>query len=318
MKKWVIMAALALLAQAAVAQQPQAGAQEYVEGEAAFKKGDWDGAIAALEKSIAAGGPVAAHFYLGLAYQKKQNHGKAVEHLGKYVAEQPTVWQAQMPLAVSLRALNKNDEATQHFAKVIELKPDIAEPYYYVGRHAYSAQKYGEAASRLQKFLELKPDSPQAAEAYYMLGHMAVIKAGESADPIADNERAKANLEKFLQLKPDSPLAPDAYFMLGTIAAKKVESLEPPENKEPTPEAKAAMAEQYTTAKNSLGKFLELKPTSPQAADAHFTLGSLAIRLEDDAAAKLHFQKFLELRPEGPQTEEVKKILGELRVNPKK
>ena len=317
MKKWVMLAALALSVRVVAAQQAQPGAQEYLAGEDAFKKGDVDGAIASLEKSVAAGGPVAAHYYLGMAYQKKQNAAKAAEHLEKYVAAQPTVVDAQFRLAMTLRALNKNDEAVQHFAKVIELKPEIAEPYYFVGRHAYTAKKYDEATSRLQKFLQLKPDSPQAAEAYYMLGHMSVMKAAESADP-ADNERAKPHLEKFLQLKPDSPLAGDAYFMLGTIAAKKVEALEPPEGTKPTPEAKAAMTEQYTAAKNSLTKFLELKPTSPQAPAAHFTLGSLAIRMEDDAAARMHFEKFLQLEPAGPQSEEVKKIVAELKANQKK
>jgi TolA-binding protein len=318
MKKWVMMAALALLAQVADAQQQQPGAKEYLDGEAAFKKGETDAAIAAFEKSVAAGGPVASHYYLGMAYQKKQNLAKAAEHLQKYVAAQPAVVDAQFRLAMSLWFLKKNAEATEHFEKVIELKPDIAEPYYYVGQQAYSTQRYDVAARRLEKFLQLKRDSPQAAEAHYMLGHMAVIRSAQSADPAADNASAKSNLEKFLALKPDSPLAAEGHFMLGTLSAKEVAALEDQAGNSPSAEIKAQIAEVYNNAKSHLEKFLAARADSPQAPDAHYTLGSLAIRVEDDAAARLHFEKFLQMRPDSPQAEEVKKVLSDLKAAQKK
>jgi tetratricopeptide (TPR) repeat protein len=319
MKKWVMMAALALLAQVADAQQQQQpGAKEYLDGEAAFKKGETDAAIAAFEKSVAAGGPVASHYYLGMAYQKKQNLAKAAEHLQKYVAAQPAVADAQYRLAMTLLFLKKNDQAARHFAKVIELKPDIPEPYYYVGQQAYSDQKYDEATRHLQKFLELKRDSPQAAEAHFMLGHLAALRAAQSADPASEKASAKANLEKFLALKPDSPWAGEAHFMLGRMAAEQGGALEEQSGAKPSPEVQAQITEVYNGAKSHLEKFLALRTDSPQAPDAHYILGSLAIRVEDDAAARLHFEKFLQMRPDSPQAEEVKKVLSDLKAAQKK
>jgi TolA-binding protein len=61
-----------------------------------------------------------------------------------------------------------------------------------------------------------------------------------------------------------------------------------------------------------LTKFLAAKPTAPQAAQAHYILGSLAAQRDDNATAKTHFQKYLELEPTGPQAEEVKKFLADL------
>jgi superkiller protein 3 len=316
MKTWAFAVALSAMVGTAwgqQAQQPQPGAQEYLAGEAALKKKDIDGAIANFEKSLAAGGPVACHYYLGMAYQEKKNFEKASGHYAKYVAAHPDVVDAQYRLAMSYRQIKKNGEAARHFKEVIKLKPDIAEPYYFVGQQEYTSQDYRGAKQNLGKFVQLKADSPLAPEAHYMLGHMSVIAATSNADPAADNEEAKKQLSKFLALKADSPLAGEAHFMLGTIAAKKIEALEPPEGEKMTDQAKAAITAVYTEASSHLTKFIELRADSPQAADAVYTLGSLAIRVEDDAAAKTYFEKFLSLRPESPLAGDVKKILDQLK-----
>jgi len=315
MRNWVMVVAWVLGASSASAQeQPQPGAQDYIAGEAAFKKGDMDAAIASLQKAVDAGGPVAAHFYLGMAYNRKQNPQKAAEHLEKYVTALPTVFQAQLQLGMALRSMKKNAEAGKVFEKVIELKADVPEPYYFLGQDAYSRQDYDTATARLAKFLSLKPDHVQAPVANYMLGHIAVMKT--SADPNADTTQAKEYLNKFLaKAEANSPLAPDAHFMLGTMAARKVETLEPPEGKEPMPEEKARLAEIYAEAKAELEKYIAIaKPDAAQVPDAYYTLGSLAIRMEDDLAATANFTKFLELRPDSPQAAEVKQILEDLKA----
>ena len=77
-------------------------------------------------------------------------------------------------------------------------------------------------------------------------------------------------------------------------------------------EGSADAAALQLKATDHLTKFLAAKPTAPQAAQAHYILGSIAAQRDDNAAAKTHFQKYLELEPTGAQAEEVKKFLKDL------
>jgi TolA-binding protein len=88
--------------------------------------------------------------------------------------------------------------------------------------------------------------------------------------------------------------------MLGSNAVRMAEG--------GSPEAAALQ----TKAADHLTKFLAAKPTAPQAAQAHYILGSLAANRDDVETAKTHFQKYLELEPTGAQAEEVKKFLADL------
>jgi TolA-binding protein len=72
------------------------------------------------------------------------------------------------------------------------------------------------------------------------------------------------------------------------------------------------VAAAHAAAKEHLNKFLEMKPDAPEAAQAHYILGSLAAQSEDTATARMHFQKYLELQPQGAQAEEVKQFLADL------
>jgi TolA-binding protein len=87
--------------------------------------------------------------------------------------------------------------------------------------------------------------------------------------------------------------------MLGSMAVRQAEGMADP-------------SAQHNAAKRHLSKFLELKPTAPQAPQAHYILGSLAAQSEDTATATAHFQKYLQLQPQGAQAEEVKQFLADL------
>ena len=58
--------------------------------------------------------------------------------------------------------------------------------------------------------------------------------------------------------------------------------------------------------------FLTAKPQAPQAADAHYILGGIAIEEDDEETAKSHFETFIQLQPSGPQAEEAQRYLDDL------
>ena len=78
--------------------------------------------------------------------------------------------------------------------------------------------------------------------------------------------------------------------------------------------------QQWDTATERLSKFLELEPDGQFAPDAHFMVGSIAVRNADssgnaEAAHQLaitHLEQFLVAKPKAPQSSQAHYILGSL------
>ena len=158
-----------------------------------------------------------ANFKVAAVLYRTKDTARAIPYLQQAVADKPGDKVLQYRLGKSLHKQGQMDEAAKHLNKVIELDPSLTEPYYLVGSIAFQKNQHAQATQRLQKFLELKPDSPNAANAYFMLGSVAVQLADEGGNPAEVYNEAKSQLKKSLQLAPSSPNAPEAHYFLGYL-----------------------------------------------------------------------------------------------------
>jgi tetratricopeptide (TPR) repeat protein len=217
MRKLILVALVSLLASGAAALQDDeatlAAAQAYAAGLEAQKKGDIDGMITNFEKAISLNSEMyLCHYYLGAAYQAKNDHANTIKHFKKYLERSgvaassdqgkvanyavgmalykskktaeavpylrkvadayPKDHNLHYYLAMGLRATDEA-AAEKHFAKVIELAPKAALPYYFAGTIAFKRGDHALAAKRLESFVGLKSDGAQAAGAYFILGQLA-------------------------------------------------------------------------------------------------------------------------------------------------
>jgi tetratricopeptide (TPR) repeat protein len=302
MNKWLALTIMVLLAGGAAAMQLPPGGQEFQAGVAAAQKQDWDTAIKAFEAALSMNPDLyGSHFYLGYAYEQKQNFAKTGEHFAAFVeragnnpegaeqiayatrsgglalarvndaaaipllekaaAAKPNDKEVLYAIAVTLMRSNRAAEADPYFLKVTQLDPSLPLPHYFAGRSAFNSERWEDAKRLLNRYLELGADGGFASDAHFMLGSMAIREAEGSADPAAQQALTKEHLNKFLELKPDAPEAPQAHYILGSLAAQ---------------------GEDTATARSHFEAYLKLQPSGAQAEEVKQFLTDLA---EDEAAA---------------------------------
>jgi tetratricopeptide (TPR) repeat protein len=298
MKRWLALAVASVIASAASAQQDAPGAKDFLAGQEAMKKKDFDAAIPALEKALAANPELfASNYYLGFAYKAKQKWDKCGSNFETFLKKVGSDPKATEMIGYANREGGLCFARAEATAKSIPLlqkaqsaKPNDKEVQFFLGVALMRENREDQAEQAFAKVIQL---DPSIVKAFYYAGRINFNRQ--------EWDVASERLEKYLAGAPDDTFAPDAHFMVGSIAIRKAEG------------SPNAAAEQQKATEH-LEKFLAAKPTAPQAPDAHYILGSLAAQKDDTAKAKLHFEKYLELKPTGPQAEEVKKFLQDLKA----
>jgi tetratricopeptide (TPR) repeat protein len=298
MNKWLALAMVfAIGGGAALAQEEQPGAKDFLAGQEAIKTNNFDAAIPAFEKALAANPDLfASNYFLGWSYKAKQNWEKCGANFETFLRKVGSDPKAAEQIGHSNREGGLCYARGDAFTKAIPLlqksasaKPNDKEVQFSLGVALMRENREGEAEQAFSKVIQL---DPALQRAYYYAGRINFNRQ--------EWDKASERLEKYLELGASDTFAPDAHFMLGSNAVRMAEG--------GSPEAAALQ----TKAADHLTKFLAAKPTAPQAAQAHYILGSLAANRDDVETAKTHFQKYLELEPTGAQAEEVKKFLAEL------
>ena len=295
MNKWLALTIMVLLAGGAAAMQLPPGGQEFQAGVAAAQKQDWDTAIKAFEAALSMNPDLyGSHFYLGYAYEQKQNFAKTGEHFAAFVQRAGNNPEGAEQIAYATRSgglalARVNDAAAiPLLEKAAAAKPNDKEVLYAL---AVTLMRNNQAAQADPIFLKVTQLDPSLPLPHYF--------AGRSAFNAERWEDAKRLLNEYLKLGADDNLGSDAHFMLGSMAVREAEG-------------GTDTAAQQALAKEHLSKFLELKPDAPEAPQAHYILGSLAAQSEDTEMARSHFQAYLKLQPSGAQAEEVKQFLTDL------
>jgi tetratricopeptide (TPR) repeat protein len=178
---------------------------------AAFDSGDYDGAVANLQK-IVTQLPTCAACYLSMgdAYSKKNDMENAEKAYLKSVELDPSKPQAYAALATVYNAQKKFDEANKMSAKANELSEAAG------GGDASSVfnqgvilWNQGKAADAEPIFLKATKLDPKMADAFYWLG-MCRINQGHLPD-------AKAPFLEYMKLAPTGQYADQVKGMLDII-----------------------------------------------------------------------------------------------------
>jgi tetratricopeptide (TPR) repeat protein len=297
MNKWLALAmAIAIGSGVALAQEEQPGAKDFLAGQEAVKANNFDAAIPLFEKALAANPDLfASNYFLGWAYKAKQNWEKCGANFETFLGKVGTDPKAGEQIGHSNREgglcyarAESTAKAIPMLQKAASAKPDDKEVQFLMGVALMRENRENEAETAFAKVIQLDPSLQRA---YYYAGRINFNRQ--------EWDQATQRLEKYLELGATDAFAPDAHFMIGSNAIRQAEG-----------SADAAALQQK--ASDHLTKFLAAKPTAPQAAQAHYILGSLAAQRDDNETAKTHFQKYLELEPNGAQAEEVKKFLQDL------
>ncbi len=290
MKKWVAIVVLVLCSGVALAQEDnRPGAKEYKTGEDAIKKRDMDTAITAFEAAVKANPKLfASHYFLGFAYQSKNNFEKTAENFQIFLDNIGDTKEAAEMISNATRqgglayARSKQyEKAIPLLSKANDAKPNDAEVLYFLATSEMRTDD-NEAAER--HFIKVTQLQPEFDRPLYFAGFIAYSDR--------DMATAKTRLEKYLEIKPDGEFAGDSSYMLGLIAIQDG---------------------QKSVAKTHLQNALKIKPDASQASQAHYILGSLAAQSEQLETARRHFQRYLQLEPRGPQAEEIRKFLADLK-----
>ena len=150
MKSSVLVALLVLFGGAVEAQneiwteprpEPTAGAEEYKQGEAAFKSKDWSGAISAFEAAVSQNEDLfASYYYLGWAYKSVSNPGKSAGSFAKFLDKAPKDDSAAQMVTTATREAGtayarakKYGEAIPFLSKAVTANSKDTEVQFYLG-----------------------------------------------------------------------------------------------------------------------------------------------------------------------------------------
>jgi tetratricopeptide (TPR) repeat protein len=177
-----------LLAEEALAQEPDLMAGLIVKARAARREGHVEAAVAALEQVVSKE-PGLAWAWVELA-EIAEERGDAATALTRYraaVRADPERTEFLFRLAVLLRRAGRVDEAIQEYSRLLEIAPDRPEVHYNLALVYLQDKNEPEIASHyFSKFLELDPESDKAEQARTWMqarGHTMRGGAGRS-DPV--------------------------------------------------------------------------------------------------------------------------------------
>jgi tetratricopeptide (TPR) repeat protein len=210
--------------------KPTPGAEQYKQGEEAFKNKDWSGAITAFEAAVSVNADLfASYYYLGWAYKSVANASKSAGSFDKFLDKVPKDGSAgEMVTAATREAgtgyarAKKYPEAIPFLSKAAAANSSDTEVQFFL---AFAQLQTGDEVAAEKTFSTVIQLQPNLDRSYYYAG-LIDFKA-ERWEP------AKERLAKYLELKPAGPFAADAQAMLDDIAVR--EAQEQAEPKAPQP-----------------------------------------------------------------------------------
>jgi tetratricopeptide (TPR) repeat protein len=218
------------------------------------------------------------------------------------------------------------DAAIPAFEKALAANPDLYASNFYLGWAYKAKQNWQKCAANFETFLQKGGADPKAAE---QVAH-SNREGGLCYARAESNAKAISLLQKSASTKPNDK---EVQFFLGVALMRenreneaeqafgKVIQLDPALQRAYYYAGRINFNRQeWDQASQRLEKYLELGPEDTFAPDAHFMLGSNAIRQSEgspDAAALQqkatdHLTKFLAAKPTAPQAAHAHYILGSL------
>lgn len=153
----------------AIAQDKKTKASEYyTEGQALYKKGEYEQALEDFKKAVEANPEhTAAWDSLGLCYHKADNFGEAIKCYEKSLKLDPKGKSALKNMARAYEFMGENKLAGETYLRYAGLYPDDADGYFDAGRQFYLAGDYEKGVDNMCKAYVMYQDtnSPKKIEA---------------------------------------------------------------------------------------------------------------------------------------------------------
>ena len=210
--------------------------------------------------------------------------------------------------------------------KALSANGDLYASNYYLGYAYKSKKRHDKCAANFDTFIKKVGDNPDAADMINNSNREGGLCYAKASSPV----KAISYLQKAASNKPNDK---EVQYYLGTTqmrnkndeaavrAFSKVIQLDP--SMAPPYYFAGRInfnGQQWATATERLQKFLELSPDHQFAPDAHFMVGSVAVRNAESSGnaeaahqqAISHLEKFLVAKPNAPQSSQAHYILGTL------
>jgi tetratricopeptide (TPR) repeat protein len=190
------------------AQEPVSVEELFQKGVQALKNGRLDEAEKAFQQVLAApqGDSGFVRQNLGIVYQQRGEHAKAVEQFRKAIEWPPDEPGSHALLGVSLLALSKTQQAVEQLEKAVALGPNQPDLRLQL---ALAYERAGDAPKVVAQFRALRRLDPKDSETAYRLGKAYIDLAAWST-------------RKMIEAAPQSPrvyqLVGENYFMQGNLA----------------------------------------------------------------------------------------------------
>ena len=242
----------------------------YNRGEAYYKNGDYDNAIAGYTQAIELSLDSAYYAYLGRAdtYHDKGSYDNAIADCTKAIKLKPDYAPAYFGRGYSYYAKGYYDKAILDLTKAIKLNSDYADAYYKRGEAYYDIEDYDNAIADYTKAIELNPDF---AEAHFWLAD-AYFRRGVEACYDEDNyDSAIADYTKAIELNPNLV---DAYYNRGEVYYD---------------------IEDYD---NAIADYTKAIGLNPNLVDAYYNRGEVYYDIEDYDKAIADYTEAIRLNPD--------------------
>jgi putative PEP-CTERM system TPR-repeat lipoprotein len=126
-------------------------------GIALFYKMDFDGAIVALQKSLAIEDNSASHYFLGLSHYYEDEPEQALGHFQRVLDFEPAQMQSRTMVALILLKQDRTDDAIIEIKRALEIDENNAFAYNVLGSAYMAKGMYEEGLEALNKAIELDP-----------------------------------------------------------------------------------------------------------------------------------------------------------------
>ena len=179
-------------------------------GVQALRAGDLDEAEAAFRTVIEKGGGVAqVHNNLGIVYQMRGRHERAVAEFREAARLDPAYPAPQILLGASLLALGRVEEATKRLETAVQLAPGEALAHQQLARAYERSGEWAGAADQYRTLRRLAPDEPEhlygLGQAYLRLSETCLRRLHDLHPDSARSHQAQAHSYR-LQGRPDLAL----------------------------------------------------------------------------------------------------------------
>ena len=238
-----------------------------------------------------------AHHNLGIVYEGRGEHEKAIEHHRAAVELDPAQARSRISLATALISTKRWDEAAEQLTKAIDSQPDDYDRSHalaYLGSVQMAQRRFNEALASFQEAIQLMPNNWTALSLYAQ----ALWARGQHAAAITYQTQA-------LRLSPDDSQGQHQLGQMLLATSRPGEALAPLTRAVELSPADASyrcdlgiaqfQAGDLAAAEQQIRASLDL---NPQIAKAHNVLGAIYGSRNDVTGAIAEFRAALRIDPQ--------------------